>query len=215
MRLRNSLAFAALFVCAPLFAQRFEGEILYDVQSSRENGTLVVMISPKGLRAEFKGQSSFIVLIPRDSLNAYRLTNDDRYEEIDLGEQKRLSASLGKLEKFSAGKLGQERLLAVECQRVKLKSPKREAEVWTAATLVDSLTLAQLIDAGALVGLSPNAMDAMRKEGLAGLPLKIVSIEAGDSIRIEAKRLSRKSLKASLFALPKSRRVEADSRELK
>ncbi|MCS6988547.1 MAG: DUF4412 domain-containing protein [Chloroherpetonaceae bacterium] len=217
MRLRIRLLVALLLFSASALAQRgFEGEIVYDVQSERQSGTLTLFLSPKGIRAEFKGQSAFTIIVPRDSLVAYRLNDKAKtYQELDLAEQKRLSASLGKLETFNAERAGDETLLGATCRRFKLKSPKREIEVWTATSLVDSVMLARLADAGALVGLSPNAMETMRKERLDGLPLKIVATEEATSIRVEAKQLKRKPLKASLFELPKSHRAEDNSSELK
>ncbi|MFN3562324.1 MAG: DUF4412 domain-containing protein, partial [Chloroherpetonaceae bacterium] len=99
----------------------------------------------------------------------------------------------------------------VMCHHFMLKSAKRTIEVWTAESLVDSTTLTRLADAGALIGISPNAVEVMQKENLNGFPLKVIASEPTGSARIEAKRITRKSFKPSFFEVPKSFR-DVDSK---
>jgi hypothetical protein len=205
MRLRISLLLLWLCFAPLLRAQAFEGAITLQVQSDQQNGELELLLSPKGIRADFKGTSAFTIVLPRDSTTAYRLdTKTKTYREIDLQEQRRLSSSIGKLEKFEVEKFGKEKILNVICHHFMLKSAKRTIEVWTAESLVDSTTLTQLADVGALIGISPNAVEAMQKENLNGLPLKIIVAERAASTRIEVKRITRKSFKSSFFEVPKS-----------
>ncbi|MFN3345937.1 MAG: DUF4412 domain-containing protein [Chloroherpetonaceae bacterium] len=212
MPLRINLLFVWLCFVPLLQAQVFEGAITLQVQSDQQNGTLELWLSPKGIRADFKGTSAFTIVLPRDSANAYRLdTKAKTFREIDLQEQRRLSASIGKLEKFEVEKFGKEKILNVMCHHFMLKSAKRTIEVWTAESLVDSTTLTRLADAGALIGISPNAVEVMQKENLNGFPLKVIASEPTGSARIEAKRITRKSFKPSFFEVPKSFR-DVDSK---
>lgn len=205
MPLRSNLLALLLLCTAPLGAQSFEGVISFQIQSDQKSGELELLFSPKGMRAEFKGQNDITMLMSHDSANAVELNVKTKtYREIDLQDQRRLSASAGKLEKFEVEKWGKEKVLNVMCHHFKLKSPKRTIEIWAAESLVDSSTLARLTDVGALIGISPNAVEAMQKENLNGFPLKVIATEPSGSARIEAKRITRKSLKASLFEVPKS-----------
>ncbi|MFQ3607133.1 MAG: DUF4412 domain-containing protein [Chloroherpetonaceae bacterium] len=189
-------------------AQSFEGAISFHIQSEQQNGELELLISQKGIRAEFKGKPAFTVLMTCDGTNAVELNSKTKtYREIDLQDQRRLSASVGKLEKFEVEKFGKEKILNVACHHFKLKSPKRTIEVWAAESLVDSTVLARVGDVGVLIGISPNAIEAMQKENLNGFPLKVVVTEAAGIARIEVKQMVRKSLKSSLFEVPKSYQV--------
>lgn len=209
MPLRNKLLVAFLFASSHLVAQSFEGAITFQIQSDQQNGELELLLSPKGIRVEFKGKSPLVIVMPRDSADAYQLNAKTKtYRDIELQEQRRLSASIGKLEKFEAEKFGKEKFLNETCHRFTLKSAKRSLEIWAAESLTDSITLSRLIDAGALIGISPNAVEAMQKEKLSGLPLKVIASEPSGVARIEAKRIQRKSFKAALFEVPKSYRKE-------
>ncbi|MGQ9806316.1 MAG: DUF4412 domain-containing protein [Chlorobiales bacterium] len=205
MPLRSNLLALLLLCTAPLVAQSFEGVISFQIQSDQKSGELELLLSPKGIRAEFKGQSDITMLMSHDSADAVELNVKTRtYREIDLQEQRRLSASIGKLEKFEVEKFGKEKVLNVACHHFKLKSPKRTIEVWAAESLVDSSVLARVGDVGVLIGISPNAIEVMEKEHLNGFPLKVIATDPSGSARIEAKRMTRKSFKASLFEVPKS-----------
>ncbi len=192
----------------PVLAQSFEGAISFQIQSEQQNGELKLLLSPKGIRAEFKGNPAFTMLMTRDGTSTVELNPKTKtYREVDLQDQRQLAASAGKLEKFEVEKLGEDMMLNVACHHFKLKSPKRTIEIWTAKSLVDSTVLARVADVGALIGISPNAIDAMQKANLNGFPLKVIVTEAAGIARIEAKRIVRKSLKSALFEVPKSYQV--------
>jgi hypothetical protein len=215
MRLRNKLLFLFLFAAASLTAQSFEGAITFQIHSAQQQGELELLLSPKGIRVEFKGQNNFVMLIKRDATDAIQLNPKTKtYRDIDLQEQRRLSASVGKLEKFEVEKLGKELVLNVVCHHFKLKSAKRTLEIWAAESLVDSTHLTRLIDVGTLVGISPNAIEVMQKENLNGLPLKVIVTEPSGSAQVEAKRIVRKSFKSSLFEVEKSYRKEENNAEM-
>ncbi len=215
MPLHNKLLFFILFSATSLFAQKFEGAITFQFHSPQQQGELELLLSPKGIRAEFKGQNSIAILLKRDATDAIQLNPKTKtYRDIDLQEQRRLSASMGKLEKFEVEKLGKELVLNVMCHHFKLKSAKRTLEIWAAESLVDSTHLARLVEAGALVGISPNAVEVMQRENLNGLPLKVITTEPSGSARVEAKRIERKSFKSSLFEVEKSYRREENNAEM-
>jgi len=200
---------------ALLTTQTFEGSITFQVHSAQQQGELVLMLSPKGIRVEFKGQDSLTMLIRRNATGAIQLNPKTKtYRDIDLQEQRRLSASIGKLEKFEVEKFGKEWVLNVMCHHFKLKSAKRTLEIWTAESLVDSTHLHRLVDVGALIGISPNAIEVIQRENLNGLPLKVIVTEPSGSVRVEAKRIERKSFKSSLFDVPKSYKKEKSDVEM-
>ncbi len=200
---------------ALLTTQTFEGSITFQVHSAQQQGELVLMLSPKGIRVEFKGQDSLTMLIRRNATGAIQLNPKTKtYRDIDLQEQRRLSASIGKLEKFEVEKFGKEWVLNVMCHHFKLKSAKRTLEIWTAESLVDSTHLHRLVDVGALIGISPNAIEVIQRENLNGLPLKVIVTEPSGSMRVEAKRIERKSFKSSLFDVPKSYKKEKSDVEM-
>jgi len=214
MRLRNRLLITLLCCASSLLAQSFEGAITFQIYSDKQQGELELLLSPKGIRAEVKGQNTFTMLIKRDGTDAIELNPKTKtYRDIDLQEQRRLSASIGKLEKFEVEKFGKEPVLNVMCHHFKLKSAKRTLEVWAAESLVDSTLLARLADVGALIGLSSNAVEVMQKENLNGFPLKVIANEPAGNARIEAKQIVRKSFKSSLFDVPKSYRKEENHSE--
>ncbi len=200
---------------ALLTTQTFEGSITFQVHSAQQQGELVLMLSPKGIRVEFKGQDSLTMLIRRNATGAIQLNPKTKtYRDIDLQEQRRFSASIGKLEKFEVEKFGKEWVLNVMCHHFKLKSAKRTLEIWTAESLVDSTHLHRLVDVGALIGISPNAIEVIQRENLNGLPLKVIVTEPSGSVRVEAKRIERKSFKSSLFDVPKSYKKEKSDVEM-
>lgn len=209
MPLQSNLLSLFLLWAAPMLAQSFEGAMFFQVQSDQQSDELELQLSPKGIRAEFKGQNGTVMLMRYDNADAFALnTKTKTYREIDLQEQRRLSASIGKLEKFEVEKFGKEKVLNVACHHFKLKSPKRTIEVWAAESLVDSSVLARVGDVGVLIGISTNAIEVMEKEHLNGFPLKVIAEGSSGSARIEAKRIVRKEFKSSLFEVPKSYRKE-------
>ncbi len=214
MQLCSNLFILFLFFAAPAPTQSFEGVISFHIQSEQQNGELELLLSQKGIRAEFKGKPAFTMLITRDGTNAFELNSKTKtYREVDLQDQRRLSASVGKLEKFEVEKFDKEKILNVACHHFKLKSPKRTIEVWAAESLVDSTVLARVADIGVIIGISPNAIEAMQKENLNGFPLKLIVTEPSGVARIEAKSIQRKSFKSSLFEVPKSYREEGNHSE--
>ncbi len=212
MPLQNNLL--ALLFTIPLLVQSFEGVISFEIQSEQQNGELELLLSKKGIRAEFKGKPAFTVLMTRDGTSAFELNAKTKtYREVDLQDQRRLSASIGKLEKFEVEKLGREKILNIACHHFKLKSSKRTIEVWAAESLADSTLLARVADIGVIIGISPNAIETMQKENLNGFPLKVILTESSGVARIEAKMIQRKSFKSSLFEVPKSYREEGNHSE--
>lgn len=205
MPLRSNLLTLLLLFATSLMAQPFEGAIFFQIQSDQQNAELELLLSPKGIRAEFKGQKHITMLMLHNATDAIELNAKTKtYREIDVQEQRRLSASMGKLEKFEIEKFNKEKFLNVNCHHFKLKSARRTIEIWAAESLVDSTVLARVVDVGAIIGISPNAVEVMQKENLNGFPLKVIVTESAGSMFIEAKRIVKKSFKASLFEVPKS-----------
>jgi hypothetical protein len=213
MRLQNNilqlfgyLAVALFLSCPITLAQtNFSGEILLSVQSPQFNGNVSLSLSPNGIRADFSEKPSFSVLIPPTGVVAYRLNPSDKtYLEVDLAEQKRLARALAKLEKFELQKFDADTLLGYKCFHFMLKSSRRTVEVWSTPSLVDSSLISQLNDAGALFGLNSAVIDIMERENVTGFPMKVISVEPSGRVDMRVASVKRKTLKPSLFDLPKS-----------
>jgi hypothetical protein len=200
-----------LFLLLPLLVQSpiFQGEITLAVTSSQYTGNIQLWIAPKGIRADLKrGNESSSVLLQNG--NAYQLNHSAKqYSDIDLAEQKRMSLSLGKLEKMSFEKLADESVLGYPCKHFTLNSAAQRFELWTTDALLDTASLAQITDAGGLIGLNATVYETMSQQGVAGFPLKIISTRDAqgalkEELRVEATRVSKRAVKSSLLTLPKN-----------
>jgi len=99
--------------------------------------------------------------------------------------------------------LGQEKILGFACSHVTLTRDKELIDAWITKDMPDVYAvLKRLQEANPEIGEAA-LFKALEETGNAGLPMRCIVVKDGQRVTTEVRKVERKTLPASLFAIPK------------
>ena len=124
------------------------------------------------------------------------------YREIDMKAAREMQASARADEKWTITKKGSAKIREWNTTHIAATSSKgQQLEAWTTKDIGDSASFAKVF--GEHAKLSDGLMSALDKEGVGGIPVKMVTKTPDGDVMMEVTAVSKKAPPASTFQVPK------------
>lgn len=185
----------------------FEGELTLKLESGAGPGTVVLSLSPRGLRADVEAQFSKKTfrssLIARTAEPDWGLALDPVRKTVQrfslAGASEALRPQQSKV--LEVVKLGRESVLDFACEHVRVTDGAGfVAEYWVSAQVLGDPSLAALVNRSAKQPASVEA--ALAGAGVHGLVLKMEQQNGADRVRLVLTQAISKSVPAAALEVP-------------
>ncbi len=188
----------------------FEGVIDLNIAMEAGSGDLQLFKAGNRAKLEMKllvnpmpAPIELGVLLDPKQPDALFLVNDNlrTYSSIDVTPKPPLrdSASGGE---YALKVLGKAKLLGYECTHLTLTRSKELVDAWITPDFPDVYAVLKKLQAANPEFGQAEAFRALETAGYAGLPMRCIVVRDGQRVTTEVRKIERKTLPASLFAVP-------------
>jgi Domain of unknown function (DUF4412) len=191
---------------------RFEGII--DLKLTLEAGSGDLSLSLSGDMAKLDMQIKVgplpepirlaVIMDAKTPKTAYMLSERTKtFSSINLAEAGKRADDDKAKAKYKVKILGQEKILGFVCSHLTLTREGELIDAWITQEMPDVyVVLKKLQEANPQIG-EPGLFRALEETGNAGLPMRCIVVRDGQRVTTEVKKVDRRTLAASLFAIPK------------
>ncbi len=195
----------------PVSVEHFEGVIDLTVAMESGNGDLTLSLS--GDMAKLDMQITInpfpepirlaVLMNAKTPKSAYLISDRTKtYSVIILPDPEKLKKDGAKEAKYKAKVLGEEKILGFVCSHVILSRDRELIDTWITKDIPDVYgVLKRLQDANPQIGEAA-LFRALEETGNVGLPMRCIVIRDGQRVTTEVRKVERKVLPSSLFAIP-------------
>jgi hypothetical protein len=210
----HNIVVAAFLLMVGAPGPEFEG--LLEMKMTMPNGgggTIKLLLGKAGARTEMEvvapqmqGQAMHMsFLMKKDNPDVAYGIDDARktYAEINIKQQREMARSMSAKQKYTAKKIGNEKVLGYDCVHAKVTNERgEETDVWTNKTIMDQERVMSAF--GGRAPADEGMLRALKDAGADGFFVKLVhkSKDGGQDTSVELVKAEKKALPDSTFEIP-------------
>jgi len=192
-----------------------EGLIQYAISMPQGNGLIELKISENASflslqmsQMQMNIKMDFLIKTKNPNI-IYQVDKKAKtYSIMDLSSLKNLGAKQLKTQEFKVKKLGTEKILGYKTSHVMVENESQKVEMWIMKDDHLYKTMERLMAANAQAADQLEALKALKKKGMAGLPLKTITHQSGQKTVMEIKKLEKKKFSKNEFSLKGYKKTE-------